>query len=86
MDRKKIERAVKMILEAIGEEPSREGLKRTPQRVAEMYEEVLDGYSKTPAKELKIHYEKENYEEIVLYLFLAKLMWLICLIKIELPG
>lgn len=66
MDRKKIERAVKMILEAIGENPLREGLKRTPQRVAEMYEEVLAGYSKTPVKELKVRYEKENYEEIVL--------------------
>jgi len=66
MDKKKIEKAVKMILEAIGEEPSREGLKKTPQRVAEMYEEILAGYSETPAKELKIHYEKENYEEIVL--------------------
>lgn len=66
MDRKKIERAVKMILEAIGENPLREGLKRTPQRVAEMYEEVLAGYSKTPDKELKVRYEKENYEEIVL--------------------
>ena len=66
MDKKKIERAVKMILEAIGENPSREGLKRTPQRVAEMYEEILAGYSKVAARELKIHYEKENYEEIVL--------------------
>ncbi len=66
MDRKKIERAVKMILEAIGEDPSREGLKGTPQRVAEMYEEILAGYSKTPDKELKVHYEKESYEEIVL--------------------
>lgn len=66
MDRKKIERAVKMILEAIGENPLREGLKRTPQRVAEMYEEILAGYSKTPDKELKVRYEKENYEEIVL--------------------
>ena len=66
MDRKKIERAVKMILEAIGENPLREGLKRTPQRVAEMYEEILAGYSKTPDKELKVRYERENYEEIVL--------------------
>jgi len=66
MDKKKIEKAVIMILEAIGEEPSREGLKRTPQRVAEMYEEILAGYSETPAKELRIQYEKENYEEIVL--------------------
>ncbi|MFQ5867991.1 MAG: GTP cyclohydrolase I FolE [bacterium] len=66
MDKKKIERAVKMILEAIGEDPYREGLNRTPRRVAEMYEEILAGYSQAPAKELKIHYERENYEEIVL--------------------
>ncbi len=66
MDKKKIERAVTMILEAIGEDPSREGLKRTPQRVAEMYGEILAGYSQVPARELKVHYEKENYEEIVL--------------------
>jgi len=66
MDKKKIERAVTMILEAIGEDPSREGLNRTPQRVAEMYGEILAGYSKKAAEELKIRYEKENYEEIVL--------------------
>ena len=66
MDKKKIEKAVEMILEAIGEDPSREGLKRTPQRVAEMFEEVLSGYAQVPAKELRVHYEKENYEEIVL--------------------
>jgi len=66
MDKKKIERAVKMILEAIGEDPYREGLNRTPQRVAEMFGEIFSGYSQAPAKELKVHYERENYEEIVL--------------------
>jgi len=66
MDKKKIERAIRMILEAIGENPSREGLKGTPERVAEMYGEILSGYSQVASKELKIRYEKENYEEIVL--------------------
>lgn len=66
MDKKKIETAVRMILEAIGEDPTREGLKRTPQRVAEMYEEILAGYSKKAAEELKLRYAKEDYEEIVL--------------------
>lgn len=43
MDTKKIERAVVDILEAIGEDPSREGLVETPARVARMYEEVFAG-------------------------------------------
>ena len=47
MDTKKIEKAVFMILEAIGEDPLREGLKETPQRVARMYEEVFEGIGKT---------------------------------------
>ena len=40
VDKQKIQQAVKMILEAIGEDPSREGLKDTPDRVARMYEEL----------------------------------------------
>ena len=43
MDRKAIEEHVKGILEAIGENPEREGLRETPQRVARMLEEVLEG-------------------------------------------
>lgn len=42
-DRKKIEKAIYDILEAIGENPEREGLKETPKRVAKMYEEVFEG-------------------------------------------
>ena len=43
MDTKAIERHVRGILEAIGEDPDREGLRETPQRVARMYEEIFAG-------------------------------------------
>ena len=44
IDKGKIEKAVRMILEAIGEDPDREGLRETPRRVADMLEELLSGY------------------------------------------
>jgi len=65
MDKKKIEKAIKDILEAIGEDPNREGLKETPKRVAKMYEEIFYGINQNPAKELKIFFEEEH-DEIVL--------------------
>jgi len=43
MDKKKIQKAIKMILEAIGEDPKRKALIKTPERVAEMYEEIFRG-------------------------------------------
>ena len=43
LDKPRIERAVREILEAIGEDPDRDGLARTPQRVADMYEEIFAG-------------------------------------------
>ena len=65
MDKKKIEKAVKDILVAIGEDPSREGLIETPARVAKMYEEIYGGIKQDPMKELKIFLEEEH-DEIVL--------------------
>ncbi|MFC4410968.1 GTP cyclohydrolase I FolE [Chungangia koreensis] len=65
IDTKKIQEAVLMILEAIGEDPYREGLLETPKRVAKMYEEVFEGLHQDP----KIYFETvfhENHEEIVL--------------------
>lgn len=54
-----------MIFEAVGENPNREGLKRTPQRVANMYKEILGGIGKNPASELKI-LRGHNFDEVVL--------------------
>ena len=43
IDRKKVEKAVRMLLEAVGDDPEREGLKETPRRVGKMYEEIFEG-------------------------------------------
>jgi len=66
IDKKKIIRAVREILTAVGENPEREGLKGTPERVARMYEEVLSGYSQNPAEILRAIYHDEHYNEIIL--------------------
>jgi GTP cyclohydrolase I len=64
-DFKKIEKAVRMILEAVGEDPDREGLRETPKRVARMYDEVFAGLKQDPKKVLKI-FKDEGHEEMVL--------------------
>lgn len=66
MDKKKIQNAVKDILKAIGENVTRQGIKRTPERVASMYEEILSGYKLNPEKELEVIFEKEHDEIILL--------------------
>jgi GTP cyclohydrolase I len=66
MDKEKIQRAVRDILEAIGEDPDREGLKDTPARIARMYEEIFSGINENPKDHLKIYFQEEKYEELVL--------------------
>jgi len=66
MDTEKIEKAVLMILEAIGEDPSREGLIDTPKRVARMYEEVFGGLHEDPSVHLKVQFSVETHEEMVI--------------------
>lgn len=61
----KIEQAVYMILEAIGEDPEREGLRDTPKRVARMYTEVFAGLHEDPSEHLKVQFSEEH-EEMVL--------------------
>jgi GTP cyclohydrolase I len=65
MDKKKIEKAVRDILVAVGEDPARNDIKDTPKRVAEMYEEILGGMRLNPEKELEVVFEKDH-DEIVL--------------------
>lgn len=65
MDLKKIEKGVRLILEGIGEDPERAGIKDTPQRVARMYEEIFAGL-KTPSEEILKYIEGESHDEMVL--------------------
>lgn len=65
VDHARIERAVREILAAVGEDPDREGLLETPARVARMYAEMFSGLHQDP----KVHLQKaftEKYDEIVL--------------------
>lgn len=65
MDKKKIEQGVRLILEGIGEDLEREGLKETPKRLADMYEEVFAGLFQDPAKFIR-KIPDERHDEMVL--------------------
>lgn len=65
MDMEKMEQAVTMMLEAIGEDPSREGLVDTPKRVARMYAEVFAGLHEDPSAHLQVQFA-EDHEEMVI--------------------
>jgi GTP cyclohydrolase I len=65
VDLKKIEQAVHMILEAVGEDPAREGLLDTPKRVAKMYAEVFEGLELNPKEYFDVVFG-EDHEELVL--------------------
>ncbi|MET3575133.1 GTP cyclohydrolase I FolE [Bhargavaea ullalensis] len=65
VDHSKIREAVAMILEAIGEDPSREGLVDTPKRVAKMYEEVFSGIDQDPKEYFKTVFHEEHDELVI---------------------
>ena len=65
IDKPAIEKAVRDILIAIGEDPDREGLVGTPDRVARMYEEIFSGLHQDPREHLKVLFQNENHEEMV---------------------
>jgi GTP cyclohydrolase IA len=65
VDRGRIEKAVREILEAIGEDPDREGLQRTPERVAAMYEEVFAGLRQAPEEHLSVTFAADHDEMIM---------------------
>ena len=60
-----IQSATKTIIEAIGEDPTREGLVDTPRRVAEMYTELFSGLNMDPTEELNVGYELGHREMVI---------------------
>ncbi|HEU5300548.1 MAG TPA: GTP cyclohydrolase I FolE [bacterium] len=65
IDRPAIEAAVRQILDAIGEDPEREGLVETPRRVAEAYAELFSGVGEDPAALLTVGFDQEDHHEMV---------------------
>ena len=65
VDLDRIERNVREILEAIGEDPSRNGLLDTPKRVAKMYAELFEGLHADPTEHLKVTFD-EQHDEMVM--------------------
>jgi len=66
IDKDKLEVAMTSIIEAIGEDPSREGLKDTPQRIAEMYAELFSGLEADPQAELAVDFDQGHHEMVIL--------------------
>jgi GTP cyclohydrolase IA len=66
VDHKAVEQAVSLIIKAVGEDPQREGLQHTPERVARMYDELLDGYRTDPIELLNNALFEVDYSDMVL--------------------
>jgi GTP cyclohydrolase I len=65
IDTERVELAVREILEAIGEDPDRDGLVRTPTRIAHMYEEIFAGLHEDPSLHLTVTFEADNDEMVM---------------------
>jgi len=65
IDEARIEKAVREILIAIGEDPERDGLQRTPERVARMYTEIFGGLHVNPADHLSVTFEADHDEMVM---------------------
>jgi GTP cyclohydrolase I len=65
-DKKKAQKAIRLLLESFGEDLEREGLRRTPERVVEFYKEALSGNEVDPSELVPVHYASEEHEEIIL--------------------
>jgi GTP cyclohydrolase I len=66
IDRPALARAVADLLRALGEDPDREGLRRTPERVAEMYAEIFSGLAEDPGALLEGGFDEQHEEMVVL--------------------
>ncbi len=65
MDKDMVKKGVEYILKGLGEDPNRNGLERTPARVAEMFEDILSGMETNPEASVKV-FETQDYDEIIL--------------------
>ncbi len=65
MDQEKIRQAVSLLIEGIGEDGSREGLRETPERIARMYEEICGGYAQSPEEVLSKTFTVEHNEPVI---------------------
>jgi GTP cyclohydrolase I len=65
VDLERIEKSIREILEAIGEDPERNGLLDTPRRVAKMYAELFEGLHTDPTEHLKVVFEEEHDEMVM---------------------
>ena len=65
MDKRRIEKLIRELIEEVGENPDREGLQDTPRRVAISYEKLFGGYGKDPM-DLVTEFEGENYDEMII--------------------
>lgn len=65
MDQSKIESLIKQLIEEIGEDPNREGLKKTPKRVANSFAKLFGGYDKD-LNELLTTFDGESYDEMII--------------------
>lgn len=63
---RRIERAVREILEALGEDPDREGLRETPRRIASMYAELFAGLRHEPSEVLGVTFAEDHHEMVIL--------------------
>jgi GTP cyclohydrolase I len=65
VDHPRVQRVIRELLEAIGEDPSREGLRETPRRVADMYVELFEGIESDPGEHLRVTFEV-GHDEMVM--------------------
>lgn len=66
VDLERVERAVREILIAVGEDPDREGLRNTPGRVARMYAELFRGLHEDPEQHLEVTFDEDHHEMVAL--------------------
>ncbi len=65
VDKEKVKSLMRELIIAIGDNPDREGLKETPMRVANMYEEIFSGIDSNPKEHLKVFSEESNYGNVI---------------------